>query len=101
MKDYENIILNLETKLTNQTIEIEKLRQHVNKDKKTESKVIIDELANISLEADNAHLKKRIDELAILLHEEKEKSNRAEETVNELKAQYNESQHIFMVKTKP
>ncbi|XP_076166935.1 spindle apparatus coiled-coil protein 1 spindly isoform X2 [Ptiloglossa arizonensis] len=96
MKDYENIILNLETKLTNQTIEIEKLRQHVNKDKKTESKVIIDELANISLEADNAHLKKRIDELAILLHEEKEKSNRAEETVNELKAQYNESQHIFM-----
>ncbi|XP_053981412.1 protein Spindly [Hylaeus volcanicus] len=94
VKEYENTILNLDTKLTNQVIEIEELRQDINKQKESKTVTVMDELKNITLEEENAALKNRVNELTVLLHEEKNRSDHAEEAIDKLKEQYNESQYI-------
>ncbi|XP_078047229.1 spindle apparatus coiled-coil protein 1 spindly [Augochlora pura] len=93
IKEYENTISSLETKLAKQTTEIEQLHQQINQQKETESMhmATIDKLANISLEADKISLQKcELEQLNTLLHLEIQKRKSAEETIKELKAQYNE-----------
>nr|XP_031835441.1 protein Spindly isoform X1 [Nomia melanderi] len=94
-KEYENTIANLETNLAKRATEIEELRQQINQQKETECAQTVNQLANLSLEADNTALKQRIDQLMMLLHEEKQRSDCAESTIHELKAQCNEFEHII------
>ncbi|KZC05433.1 hypothetical protein WN55_06403 [Dufourea novaeangliae] len=93
-KEYENIISGLETKLAKQSTEIEKLRQCVNQQKETECVETVNQVANISLQADNASLKKRIDELTLMLRDEKQRSQSAVETIDELRARCNEFEYV-------
>ncbi|XP_076633169.1 spindle apparatus coiled-coil protein 1 spindly [Colletes latitarsis] len=95
IKEYENIISSLESNLTNQTTEIEKLHQNINRFKEIECETIVDDLKNISLETENASLKNHVEKLTVLLHEEEKKSKHLEEMINDLKAQYDELQRIF------
>ncbi|XP_071872740.1 spindle apparatus coiled-coil protein 1 spindly isoform X2 [Bombus fervidus] len=93
-KEYENTILNLETKLEQQAEEIEKLRQCADQCIKTECEaVIVDQFANLSFETDNISLKKRIDELLSILQEERKKYEYAEESIAELKSRCDHYEH--------
>ncbi|XP_033315644.1 spindle apparatus coiled-coil protein 1 spindly isoform X2 [Bombus vancouverensis nearcticus] len=93
-KEYENTILNLETKLEQQAEEIEKLRQRADQCIKTECEaVIVDQFANLSFETDNISLKKRVDELLSILQEERKKYEYAEESIAELKSRCDHYEH--------
>ncbi|CAK9828817.1 hypothetical protein ANTRET_LOCUS6270 [Anthophora retusa] len=93
-KDYENIIANFETELTRQTKEIEALRlqRAVDPCVETEHVVIANQFANLSFEADTL-LKIRIDQLLTSLTDEKNKYERAEQTIEELKSRCDELEH--------
>ncbi|XP_060816799.1 protein Spindly [Bombus pascuorum] len=93
-KEYQNRILNLESKLEQQAGEIEKLRQCADQRIKTECEaVIVDQFENLSFETDNIALKKRIDELLSILQEERKKYEYAEESIAELKSRCDHYEH--------
>lgn len=79
-------------------METEELRQHINQQKETECTQTVNQLANLSLEADNIAFKQRIDQLMMLLHKEKQRSDCAERTIHELNTQCNEFEHIVQVR---
>ncbi|XP_017878463.1 protein Spindly [Ceratina calcarata] len=89
-KEYENIILNLETQLAERTEELTKLRQQAEAEC-TGSKPtpVADELKTLTLEAENVRLRNRIDEFMSTIKERKKDLERAEETIKYLKSQCN------------
>lgn len=99
-KEYENTILDLETKLEQQAKEIGTLRQFANQCIRTECEaVLVDQFTDLSLETDNISLKKRNDELLLILQEQRMKYELAEESIAELKSQCDHYEHYTRVRS--
>ena len=92
-KEYDNVVSNLETKLAEQTTEIQKLRNENECLRATDCTAQTD----VSLRVEDGSptsLQNRIDELVVLLQTEKHRSEYAEETIKQLQIQCNELEHI-------
>ncbi|XP_076669735.1 spindle apparatus coiled-coil protein 1 spindly [Andrena cerasifolii] len=93
-KEYDNVVSNLETKLAEQTTEIQKLRNE------TECLRAMDRSTpqtDVSLRVEDGSptsLRNRIDELVVLLQTEQHRSECSEETIKQLQIRCNELECI-------
>ena len=94
-KEYDNVVSNLETKLAEQAIEIQKLRDETERLRAT-NRCTPQTDVSLRVEDDGSlmSLRNRINELAVLLQAEKCRSEYAEETIKELQTRCNELEYI-------
>nr|XP_034175441.1 protein Spindly [Osmia lignaria] len=91
---HRNIIKEYENTISNQATEIDELKQKVDQHLETECvTTAADELSNASFETANTSLNNQIEELLLMLEEEKERYKNAEDTIEELKSRCNELEH--------
>ena len=93
-REYDNVVSNLETKLAEQTTEIQKLRNETECLRATDRCTPQTEVSLRVEDGSSTSLQDRIDELVMLLQAEKHKSEYAEETIKQLQIRCNELENI-------